>query len=91
MPKVAQSEEAVKNVHVSLPEHLYQELKAEAASSRRSANILAREASAQWLETRRQANLDQAVLEYATAMAGTEADLHIDLEAASLECIGHAA
>jgi hypothetical protein len=64
-------------------------LKAESEHSRRSANALAREAIEQWLEARRRDRLDQAIREYVDAMAGSGADLDPDLEAASLDVIGH--
>ena len=65
-----------------LPESLYEDLKAEAAHSSRSANALAREAIAQWLDMQRRARVHREVLEYAVAMAGTAHDLDITFEAA---------
>jgi hypothetical protein len=67
---------------------MYLALRAAAEQTQRPANALAREAIAQWLETQRQARLDQAVQDYAEAMAGTPEDLDPDLEAAALELIG---
>jgi hypothetical protein len=83
--------ETIRNLHVPLPEEMYLALRAEAEHSQRPANALAREAIAQWLELQRQARLDQAVREYAEAMAGTLADLDPDLEAAGLELLGREA
>ncbi len=85
----SRAKEAVRNFHVPLPESIYHELKAESEQSQRSANALAREAIEQWLEARRRDRLDQAIREYVDAMAGSGADLDPDLEAASLEIIGH--
>ncbi|MGH2388895.1 MAG: hypothetical protein ACRDIE_11900 [Chloroflexota bacterium] len=85
MPKHSADKEALRNFHVPLPESLYEDLKAEAAAGSRSANALAREAIAHWLDVQRQARVHQEVLEYATAMAGTDHDLDITLEAAGLE------
>jgi hypothetical protein len=43
------------------------------------------------VELRRQARIDQAILAYAEAVAGTPADLDPALEAASLEFLGREA
>jgi hypothetical protein len=85
MSKSVTDKEPLKNFHVPLPEDLYEDLKAEAAYSSRSANALAREAIAQWLDSRKQARVHRQVLEYAMAVAGTAQDLDIALEAAGLE------
>jgi hypothetical protein len=85
MPKHVADKEALRNFHVPLPEGIYEDLKAEAAAGNRSANALAREAIAYWLDVQRRARVHQEVLEYAMAMAGTEHDLDIALEAAGLE------
>ncbi len=78
-----------RNVHVPLPEDLYRALQAEAEHTRRPANTLAREAIAHWVELRRHARIDQAILAYAEAVAGTSEDLDPDLEAAGLESLAH--
>lgn len=88
MSQPTASKEAIRNFHVPLPEHLYQQLKAEAAHGQRSANALAREAIAAWLATQERIRLDREVLEYAAAMAGTADDLDPELEAAALELLG---
>jgi predicted transcriptional regulator len=87
MARDTQAKEGLRDFHVPLPEQVYQELKSEAESSRRSANAVAREAISQWLEARRQARLDHEVLVYAEAVAGTDADLDVELEAAGLELL----
>jgi predicted transcriptional regulator len=74
-----------RNFHVPLPEDLYRALQTEAERAHRPANALARDAIAQWIEQQRQARIDQAILEYAEAVAGTADDLDPDLEAAALE------
>lgn len=82
---------ARRNFHVPLPEDLYRALQAEAAQARQPANALAREAIAQWVESRRQERIDQAILAYAEAVAGTAADLDPKLETAGLELWAHEA
>ncbi len=77
------------NVHVPLPEDLYRALQTEAEHTRRPVNALAREAIAHWVELRRQARIDQAILAYTEAVAGTSADLDPDLDAAGLESLAH--
>jgi len=84
MPRTVPGVERRRNFHVPLPADLYSALQAEAEDAGRPANALAREAIALWLETRRQARIDQAILEYAEAVAGTSDDLDPDFEAASL-------
>lgn len=81
MPRSASGATALRNFHVPLPEDLYHALQAEAAQARQPANTLAREAIAQWVERRRQERLDQAILAYAEAVAGSAADLGPELEA----------
>ncbi len=78
-----------RNVHVPLPEDLCRALQAEAEHTRRPANALARDAIAHGVELRRHARIDQAILAYAEAVAGTSEDLDPDLEAASLELLAH--
>ena len=81
MPRTAPGVERRRNFHVPLPADLYSALRAEAG---RPANALACEAIALWLETRRQARVDQAILDYAEAVDGTSDDLDPDFEAAGL-------
>ena len=87
MPRIASGAHSRRNFHVPLPEDLYRALQAEAEQTQRPANALAREAIAHWVELRRQARIDQAILAYAEEVAGTLADLDPDLEAASLESL----
>jgi len=84
MPRTAANPGQTRNFHVPLPDDLYRALQTEAARSGRPANAVARDAIAQWLETRRQARLDEAILAYATAVAGSPDDLDPDLEEAGL-------
>jgi len=87
MPRSTTSVRPRRNFHVPLPDDLYQALRLEAAQAHRPANALAREAIAQWVETRRQARIDQDIAAYAEAVAGTTADLDPDLEVAGLEIL----
>lgn len=84
MPRTAPGVERRRNFHVPLPADLYSALRAEAEDAGRPANALACEAVALWLETRWQARVDQAILDYAEAVAGTSDDLDPDFEAAGL-------
>lgn len=85
MPRNVLGATARRNFHVPLPDDLYQALQTEAVQARQPANALAREAIAQWVERRRQERIDQAILAYAEAVAGTAADLDPELEAAGME------
>ena len=87
MPRDAANPTPRRNFNVQLPGDLYRTLRAEAANSKTPASAVAREAIAHWLETRRQARIDEAVLAYATAVAATSDDLDPELEAASLEML----
>ncbi len=75
----------MKNFHLPLPEGTYSELRAEAKRAQLPATTVAREAISIWLRARRRAARRQAVLAYATRMAGTRFDLDPDLEAAAIE------
>jgi predicted transcriptional regulator len=87
MPRPPSTTPARRNFHVPLPEDLYRALQAEAEQAQQPANALARDAIASWVELRRQARIDQAILAYTQATAGTPADLDPALEAASLELL----
>ncbi len=87
MPRITSGARTRRNFHVPLPEDLYRALQEEAEQTQRPANALAREAIARWVELRRQARIDQAILAYAEEVAGTLADLDPDLEVASLESL----
>ena len=85
MPRDSIHPRSRRSILVPLPDDLYRALQAEAASSKKPASAVAREAIAHWLEMRRHARIDEAVLAYASAVAGTTDDLDPELEAASLE------
>lgn len=77
MPKAA-----LRNLHVPLPGDLHQRLRDEATRSGRPATILAREAIEAWIHERERAQVSDRIAEYATEVAGTEADLDRALERA---------
>ncbi len=87
MPRTSSTTPARRNFHVPLPDDLYHALQTEAAQARQPANALARDAIASWVEQRRQARIDQAILAYAQEIAGTPDDLDPALEAASAEVL----
>ena len=75
----------MRNFHLPLPEGTYNDLRAEAERAQLSATAVAREAISSWLRARKRAARRQAVMEYATRMAGTRFDLDPILEAAAVE------
>ena len=75
----------LKNLHVPLPEPLYERLRAEAQRSGRPATVLAREAIDRWLEASRRAATHAAIARYAAERAATIADLDAGLERAGIE------
>jgi hypothetical protein len=75
----------MKNLHVPLPESLYQRLRLEAERSELPATDLAREAIDHWLAERQRMVVREAIQEYASKVAGTPEDLDEDLEAAAIE------
>ncbi len=74
----------LRNLHVPLPEGLYQRLKTEAEHDKKPATVLARQAIEGWLRRRQRLKTHQAVMNYASQCAGTEADLDTALESAGL-------
>jgi predicted transcriptional regulator len=87
MPRTKLDPQRRRNFHVPLPADLYDALRAEAEHAQRPANALARDAIAQWIEAQRSARIDQDVLRYASAVAGTPEDIDLVLEAAALELL----
>ncbi len=76
---------AVRNLHVPLPEPLYRRLRTEAERTKRPATTLAREAIDEWLARVERAATYEAIARYAARYGGTAADLDLDLEAAAVE------
>lgn len=75
----------LKNLHVPLPEQLYQRLRTEADRMRRPATELAREAIDRWLAEQKRQFLHDATQTYARETAGTTDDLDGELEASVVE------
>jgi predicted DNA-binding protein len=80
MPKTA-----LRNLHVPLPGDLHQRLRDEATRSGRPATTLAREAIEAWIREREREQVSDRIAEYATEVAGTEADLDRALERAGTD------
>jgi len=78
---------ATANFHLPLPSDLRDMLREEAERSGRPATALAREALIAWLEERRRSRLREDIAAYASACAGTAADLDEELEEAGLELL----
>ena len=76
-----------KNFHLPLPEGLYERLRSEAQRSKTPATRLVRKALECFLAERERQAVHDAVVEYATRMAGTPEDLDEELEAAGLESL----
>jgi len=74
-----------RNLHVPLSGPLHDRLRAEATRSGRPATTLAREAIEAWIEQRERQVVHQAIVEYASEMAGSPADLDENLERAGVE------
>lgn len=73
------------NLHVPLSGPVHDRLRAEATRSGRPATTLAREAIEAWIAERERHAVHQAIVEYASEMAGSGADLDEDLEKAGVE------
>jgi hypothetical protein len=77
----------MKNFHLPLPEHVYEQLRTEAQRSQIPATSMARHAIQSWLAARKKAARKEEIAAYAAEMAGTEFDLDRELEAASSELL----
>ncbi len=78
---------ATANFHLPLPQDLRDMLREEAERCGRPATALAREALIEWLEERRRSRLREEIAAYASACAGTSADLDEELEEAGVELL----
>jgi hypothetical protein len=78
---------ATANFHLPLPGEVRDMLREEAERVGRPATAIAREALTDWLEQRRRSRLHEEIAAYASACAGTPADLDEDLEEAGLESL----
>jgi len=75
----------MKNIHVPLPERLYQELRKEAKKRGRPTTVVARAAIQAWLRQVRRQEVAEGIAAYAEKYAGTEFDLDKDFERAGIE------
>ena len=75
----------MKNFHLPLPEQTYAGLRAEAERTGVPATTLAREAVDWWLRQQVRKARHDAIVAYATEIAGTALDLDADLESAGIE------
>ena len=73
------------NLHVPLSGPIHDRLRAEATRSGRPATTLAREAIEAWIAERERHAVHQSIVDYASEMAGSGADLDEDLEKAGVE------
>ena len=85
MPEIAK-----KKMHLPLPPELHADLREQAEAFGVPATTLARQAIEEWLERRRREQIAEELRVYALEMAGTEADLDEEFEAAGVEVhLGH--
>lgn len=76
---------SIRNFHIPLPESLYQRLNEAAKRERRPATQLAKQAVEYWLSEQEKLAIHEEIAKYAAEMAGTEADLDEELEAAGVQ------
>lgn len=74
-----------KNLHVTLPDDLDEELRAEAERSGQPATQIAREAIREFLGKRRRRALHDQISAYAREVAGTSLDLDEELEESAVD------
>ena len=77
----------MRNFHVPLPDELYEQLQEEAKRSNHPATQVARDAIAAWVREKQRVALHEAIVAYAQAQAGTEADLDPAWEAAGVSSL----
>jgi predicted DNA-binding protein len=78
---------ARRNFHVPLPAETYDALREQADSRGIPATSLVREAVEGWLDDQRRMRLAEEIAAYASALAGSTADLDPDLEKAAVESL----
>jgi len=84
---MAKTRSTRRKLHVPLEDGLYRRLRAEADRTGRPATQLARDAIDRFLADLRHAAIHDAIASYASAAAGTKADLDPDLEALGLDSL----
>ena len=77
----------MRTIHLPMPDHLHEALKAEANLTRRPASQIIREALDFWLQTQRKRHLADQIEGYAQQVGGSSLDLDQDLEGAGIECL----
>ncbi len=81
------TKQTVRNLHVPLPDPLYQKLRNASQRFSRPATDLAREAIDNWLVEQQRMFVHEAVADYALGAAGSTEDLDEQLEAAGIESL----
>ncbi len=76
-----------RNLHVPLPDPIYQRLRIEAQRSKRPATEIARTAIDIWLAQQERIFLHESVAEYARNTADTPADLDEYMESAGIDSL----
>ena len=76
---------ARRNLHVPLPEEVYQRLRAQAERQDQPGTTLARRAIEAWLDEQARAARRDAIAAYAAGWAGATTDLDPELEAAAVD------
>jgi predicted DNA-binding protein len=79
----------IHNFHVPLPDPVYQRLKEAAARQQRPATQLVKHAVDYWLAEQEKIAVHEEIAAYARAMAGSDNDLDVALEAASVDFLAH--
>jgi predicted transcriptional regulator len=74
-----------KNLHVTLPDDLDQELRSEAERSGQPATEMARDAIREFLCRRRRQILHDEITAYAREVAGSQQDLDVELEESAID------
>lgn len=78
---------ARRNFHVPLPPETYDALREEADARGVPATSLVREAVEGWIDDQRRKRLAEEIAAYASAVAGTEADLDPELERVAVQSL----
>jgi hypothetical protein len=75
------------NFHVPLPGDVYASLRTAAEEESTPATVLARRAIEDYLDARKRIMVREALAEYAAAVAGSPADLDVELESAASDVV----
>jgi len=80
-------ESIMHTIHIPMPDHLHQALKAEASLTRRPASEIIREALVCWLESVRKRRVADQIRLFAEEVGGSSLDLDQDMERAGIELL----